>query len=119
MTNKINDKLLSHLKKAIKEKKNFPIGILVHFGPDSETITKTVAVVVQRKNATLSIKSWNTPDISSNPKIAKDIGNYFKQNLVEEILMTDGVAGCPHDEGVDYPRGSDCPHCPYWSETEE
>ena len=26
-----------------------------------------------------------------------------------------GVAGCPHEEGKDYPRGGDCPFCPFWA----
>jgi len=28
--------------------------------------------------------------------------------------MTNGVIGCPHEEGIDYPLGEDCPFCPFW-----
>jgi hypothetical protein len=36
---------------------------------------------------------------------------------VKEVVMTGGIVGCPHEEGIDYPLGEDCPHCPYWSQS--
>src|SRR5712692_4405008 len=27
----------------------------------------------------------------------------------------DGIIGCPHEEGIDYPEGKSCPQCPYWA----
>jgi hypothetical protein len=29
--------------------------------------------------------------------------------------MTDKIIGCPHEEGIDYPDGEQCPVCPYWA----
>jgi hypothetical protein len=29
--------------------------------------------------------------------------------------VADGIIGCPHEEGVDYPEGKYCPQCPYWA----
>jgi hypothetical protein len=28
--------------------------------------------------------------------------------------MSDGNMGCPHEEGLDFPVGEDCPFCPFW-----
>jgi hypothetical protein len=30
-------------------------------------------------------------------------------------VVTDGIIGCPHEEGTDYPEGASCPQCPYWA----
>jgi len=27
---------------------------------------------------------------------------------------TGGNIGCPHEEGLDFPEGEDCPFCPFW-----
>jgi hypothetical protein len=29
--------------------------------------------------------------------------------------MVGRIIGCPHEEGIDYPEGSMCPKCPFWS----
>jgi hypothetical protein len=36
--------------------------------------------------------------------------------MVKSVLMTDGIIGCPHEEGIDYPEGEASPECPYWRE---
>jgi len=28
--------------------------------------------------------------------------------------MTDGIIGCPHQEGIDYPDGEVCQECTFW-----
>jgi hypothetical protein len=109
-------KLLNQLRKVLQKKKNFPIGTLVSFGPDDVTITKIVAVVIPSQDSSPILKSWSSPEISTDPKTAAEIGQFFQNNEVVEVVMTDGVVGCPHEEGVDFPIGDDCPHCPFWAE---
>ena len=29
--------------------------------------------------------------------------------------MMEEIFGCPHEEGIDYPVGEECPECPYWA----
>ena len=31
------------------------------------------------------------------------------------VVMTDGIIGCPHQEGIDY-QGEWCPVCEFWRE---
>jgi hypothetical protein len=38
----------------------------------------------------------------------------FERHGVKSVVMTDGIIGCPHEEGVDY-QGPTCPHCPFWA----
>jgi hypothetical protein len=109
-------KFLWHLRGVIKEKRNFPIGALVYFGPDDKTITKIVAVVILSSESDPILRSWDGNDVSTNGEVVFEISNYFNKFQVNEVVMTEGVVGCPHEEGVDYPAGEACPYCPYWSE---
>ena len=116
MTQGINHKLLKHLRMVIEEKKDFPIGVLAYFGPDDKQISKVVAVIIPDKINSPQYKSWKTESFETDTKVAKEIGQYFLEHMVKEVVMTDGVVGCPHDEGVDYPTGQPCPYCPFWTE---
>jgi len=116
MSRGINRKLLNHLRLVIEEKDNYPIGILAYFGPDDKQITKAVAVIVQDRTSPPSYKSWNSPEFISDSRVASEIGQYFLDNLVTEVVMTEGVVGCPHEEGIDFPYGKQCPKCPFWAD---
>ena len=110
------NKLLQHFRKVLQEKTNFPIGTLVYFGPDDSTITKIIAIVILNRNSDPLIKKWEGSGVSSDAEVAAHIGHFFKRHQVKEVVMTDGIIGCPHEEGVDYPVGESCPHCPYWTQ---
>jgi RNA polymerase sigma factor (sigma-70 family) len=34
---------------------------------------------------------------------------FIKAQHVRSVVVTDGIIGCPHEEGVDYPEGKSCP----------
>lgn len=112
----INHKLLIHLRKVIEEKENYPIGILAYFGPDDKKITKAVAVIVPDRTSPPSYQSWTSPSLETDKNVAMEIGQYFTKNAVKEVIMTDGVVGCPHNEGIDFPMGEQCPYCPFWAD---
>lgn len=38
-----------------------------------------------------------------------------KRSNIKAGALMDSVFGCPHEEGIDYPEGASCPHCPYWA----
>ena len=110
------NKLLLHLRSVLKEKTNYPIGALVYFGPDDQTVTKIIAVVIQSSDTDPFLRSWGGNGVTTNGDVILEIGSYFKKFQVNEVVMTEGVVGCPHEEGVDYPAGEACPYCPFWSE---
>jgi hypothetical protein len=41
---------------------------------------------------------------------------FLKTHAVRSPVVADGIIGCPHEEGVDYPEGKYCPQCPGFSE---
>jgi len=111
----INRKLFEQLRKILSERTKYPVGILAYFGPDDETITKIVALVIKGLDIEPVLRSWSQPGVTSDPVVAAEIGKYFLENAAEDIVMAGGVLGCPHEEGVDFPLGTECPHCIYWS----
>src|SRR4051794_36452244 len=52
-------------------------------------------------------------DIRADPGIAREILEFIEKHRVLSVAMTDGVIGCPHQEGVDY-EGEWCPICEFW-----
>lgn len=106
---------LNYLRKVIHSKTTYPLGTLVYFGPDDVTITKIVAIVILAMDLEPILRTWTGPEISLDPDVAAGIGRFFLENKVTEVVMTEGIVGCPHDEGVDYSFGEDCPHCPFWA----
>ena len=97
----------------------FPIGTLVYYGPDDQTITKIVAGVLATRDAEILSKKWQGDGIAQNPTVIAEVGKFFQYHQVTKVLMTGSVAGCPHEEGVDFPIGDECPYCPFWLDKQQ
>ncbi|MHC4402546.1 MAG: IS1096 element passenger TnpR family protein [Planctomycetota bacterium] len=91
-----------------------PIGTIAYYGPDDRTTTKIVAGVIKEEGAEPIIKRWVATDVTTDPKVQKEIDRFFNKHGVKRVGMSDGNMGCPHEEGEDFPAGGDCPFCPYW-----
>jgi hypothetical protein len=96
--------------------KQFPIGTLVYYGPDDKLTTKIVASVFLREDTPPIIRKWTGDGVVTDPQAIAELGQFFKQNGVLRVVMTGSNAGCPHEEGVDYPVGETCPICLYWKD---
>jgi len=92
----------------------FPIGTVALYGPDDKTTTKVVAGVIIDDDAEAIIERWVGTGVKDNPKVQKDIEEFFAKHGVKSVAATDENMGCPHEEGEDFPVGEDCPFCPYW-----
>lgn len=104
------------MSKAQENSDDFPIGTLVYYGPDDQTVTKIVAGVLAARNAEILLKKWQGEGVAQNLSVIAEIGKYFQVHRVTKVVMTEGIAGCPHEEGIDYPVGDQCPYCPFWLE---
>jgi len=96
------------------ESAQFPIGTVAYYGPDDKTTTKIVAGVINQEGAEPIIKRWVATDVTTNPKVEKEIERFFKKHGVTQVGVSAGNFGCPHEEGEDFPLGGDCPFCPWW-----
>ncbi len=50
----------------------------------------------------------------NDPIISQEVTEFLKKHRVTRAAYSDGIIGCPHEEGVDYPLGGLCSHCPFW-----
>jgi hypothetical protein len=63
------------------------------------------------------LEKWfsQNSDIRSNEDVGEELVAFIKSHEVKSVVVTDGIIGCPHEEGIDYPEGKSCPECPYWA----
>jgi hypothetical protein len=45
--------------------------------------------------------------------VAREILEFIEKHGAPSVVMTGGIIGCPHQEGVDY-EGEWCPACDFW-----
>ena len=61
------------------------------------------------------IKKWfANSDIRKSEKTMNEVLAFIEAHTVKSVSMVDGIIGCPHEEGIDYPNGDSCPQCDYW-----
>ena len=72
----------------------FPIGTVAYYGPDDKITTKIVAGVIKEEGAEPIIKRWVATDVTTNPKVPKEIDRFFKKYGVKRVGMT-GKHGLP------------------------
>ena len=99
--------------------KVFPVGTLLFYGPDDRHASKVVAAVVDEPGGDETVlERWvsDTMDVRMDPRIGREVTRFFAEHGVRRIATTPGLAGCPHEEGIDYPDGEACPQCPFWAD---
>ena len=92
----------------------YPFGTVALYGPDDKRTTKIAAGVILRDGAEPIMMRWVASDVTTNPKVQREMKEFFQQHGVKSVAMTEGNMGCPHEEGEDFPNGEDCPFCPFW-----
>ena len=63
------------------------------------------------------MRSWRTAtsDVRNDPVIAAELAGWLHSQGIKDTVSYDRIIGCPHEEGIDYPMGRTCPHCPFWA----
>jgi hypothetical protein len=97
-----------------KSTAKFPIGTVAQYGPNDQITTKIVAGVIKRDGAEPILERWMGTNIKDNPKFQRQVQEFFQKHGVMSVVATDRNIGCPHEEGLDFPQGGDCPFCPFW-----
>lgn len=94
------------------------IGTVAWYGPNDQHASKvTVAAVDERSDEIIELQRWvsGTTDVRSDREIGDRITAFLKKHNVRKVVVADRIMGCPHEEGLDYPNGEDCPFCPFWA----
>ena len=107
----MEDRFLKRLrKKARKGLRGWPIATVAFYGPNLNRATKVTVGIVPSENADVEeLRAWKVND----PRIAREILEFIEERRVLSVAMTDGIIGCPHQEGIDY-EGEWCPICEFW-----
>ena len=104
-----------------KDTAGYPLGTVMMYGPTRARATKySAAVFAKPDSEPVALKRWFVAkgDIRKDTEIADEITEFFRAHKTHEIVRSDHITGCPHEEGVDYPLGDVCPECPFWAETD-
>jgi hypothetical protein len=54
-------------------------------------------------------------EVRNNRAVGEDVVAFPKEHAAKPVIVTNGLIGCPHEEGIDNPEGKSCPPCPYWA----
>ena len=93
----------------------YPIATVAYYGPDDKTPTKIAVGIVSQHNLVVALERWFGPDVTTNPIVQAEMKQFIEQHQAKQVIITDGILGCPHEEGIDFPTGVDCPFCPFWA----
>jgi hypothetical protein len=99
--------------------RGYPIATVAFYGPDDKLATKVVVSVFLRESSDPDfLERWFSKgdiDVRQDLEIGEQILAFLKPHAPRSTVMTEGIIGCPHEEGVDYPEGRSCPQCLYWA----
>ncbi len=113
----MEDRSLKRLrKKARKGMRGWPMATIAFYGPNLSQATKVAVGIVPSENAEVGeMRDWKVErgDVRTDSGIAGEILEFMEKHGVLTVVMTDGIIGCPHQEGIDY-EGEWCPVCDFW-----
>jgi len=105
-------------RKHIEGNKGYPLATIAYYGPNNKKATKAVVGIfcTEHEGDPDDIKKWLhcDPDIRINSEVNKEILSYLEENKVKTVILADRIMGCIHEEGLDYPKGEECPICKFW-----
>lgn len=111
--------LSSWLGRKVKQGfRGYPIATIAFYGPTAETASKAVVGIFRKEDGDADpLERWfcEESDIRVDTNVGEEIVTFIKAQKVRSVVVTDGIIGCPHEEGIDYPEGKSCPKCPYWA----
>ena len=111
-------KPITSLRKFAKRgHRGFPLATIVFYGPDNRKATKVVLGVFQKEGDDPVLFKWynEQKDARYDTTIQNDILARISEHGIASVAMSEGLFGCPHEEGIDYPEGGNCPLCPFWA----
>ena len=104
--------------KARKGFRGYPVASVAYYGPDDKFASKVAVGIVLREDGDVAfLERWFSEgtDVRFDPSIIRQIADFVESHNVKSVAIADRIIGCPHEEGIDYPEGENCPHCPYWA----
>ena len=105
-------------KKTKKGFAGYPVATVAYYGPDNQRASKAaVGIILTEGGDAESLERWlsDTQDVRTDPEVLKEVLDFVSANSAKSVVVADGILGCPHEEGTDYPEGEKCPKCIFWA----
>ena len=104
-------------KRAKRGFRGHPLATIAFYGPTDTFASKVAVGIVREEGDEPHMERFLStgPDIRTDPELQAKLLRLLQERGVKSVVMTDGLLGCPHEEGIDYPEGQSCPQCPYWA----
>jgi hypothetical protein len=105
-------------KKTRRGFHGFPVATIAWYGPDDQRASKVaVGIIIEDGGEPQALERWfsKDQDIRQDRVIGAEIHQFIRSHGVKSVVASDGIMGCPHEEGIDYPDGQTCPECPFWA----
>jgi len=97
------------------DKVKLPVATVAYYGPDDKVSTKVaVGIIESWEEEPAELRRWTGTDVVHDPGVLKEVTEFINRHGARSVVVTDGIVGCPHEEGTDFPVGEDCPQCPFW-----
>ena len=114
---KVPDQNRKRLEKKVRRGfRGHPLATIAYYGPTNELASKVaVGVVLQADAPHAYMQKWvsSDQDVRTDPTVTAEMLAFIQAHGVLSVVMTRGIIGCPHQEGVDY-EGEWCPVCEFW-----
>ncbi len=105
-------------RKARRGFRGYPVATIACYGPDDRRASKVaVGILNEGDEEAYGMERWfsDDGDVRTDPAIAKEILRFISDYGAKTVALSNGIIGCPHEEGIDYPEGKPCPKCPFWA----
>ena len=107
-------------KKAKMGFKGFPVATVAFYGPNNIKATKVAVGIVNQRQDVVLMEKWFSQDyedvdVRFNSIVIQEILDFVEKQNAKSVVLSEGIIGCPHEEGIDYPEGEVCPECPFWA----
>jgi hypothetical protein len=106
-------------KKAKKGMRGWPLATIAYYGPDASRATKVVVSIFSAEGSEdpTEMRDWQIVhgDVRNKPEIATEMLAFMEGHGARSTVMSSGLMGCPHQEGIDY-EGEYFPDpaCRFW-----
>jgi hypothetical protein len=103
-------------KKAKKGMRGWPVATIAFYGPNLTQASKVAVGIIPAEGADVEeLRDWKVEhgDVRNDPVVIREMLDFIQQHGALSVAMTDGIIGCPHQEGIDY-EGEWCPLCDFW-----
>lgn len=113
-TQNLANKRKEKFRKLVAENNVYPLAAITYRGPSPDMASMIIVGIISAKDKAPIIREWTGEGIAEDVEAAREIARFVQENDIARVLTSEWVLSCPHDEGVDYPEGELCPHCPDW-----